>query len=453
MDLLREKQSISMAESTVLEKKFPAKAGTGKNSFQNLPKRFWLMLLSVGPGIFCIGFTIGTGSITAMTKAGSMYGMQLLWVLALSAFFSWLLMEAYGRYALVTGDTAIHGFRKNFRFGKAIGLITIISITIGQWGSLTGILGITSNAIFEIFHLFFGGPGQNKNEYWYVLGIAVVIIITMFSLLSIGRYSFFEKVLVIFVTIMAISFFISMFITFPSVEEIARGFKFQIPEGKDGNLMAAAFVGTTMASATFVVRPLVLHGKGWTRNNLKQQSRDALTSGILIFLISASVMVCATGAIFGTGKTITRVLDMVTTLEPLAGKFAVALFITGALSAGLSSIFPILMVAPILYSDYQGNKLDLKSKHFKALTAIACVIGLVVPVLGSNPIAAQIATQVVNVFVLPVVVASIIILINRKNLMGKHRAGIAMNIGLVTAFIFSILISYTGILGLMTLFQ
>jgi manganese transport protein len=441
-----------MAESTVLEKKVQGKPRTGKKlTFQSLPKRIWLLLLSVGPGIFCIGFTIGTGSITSMTKAGSMYGMQLLWVLALSAFFSWILMEAYGRYALVTGDTAIHGFRKNFRFGKIIGLITIISITIGQWGALSGILGLSSHAIFEVIQLFFHSPGRNQFAYWYILGIAITIIVIMYFLLSIGKYSFFEKVLVVFVSIMGISFFASMFITFPSVEEIARGFTFKIPEGKDGNLMAAAFVGTTMAAATFVVRPLVVHGKGWTKNDVKQQSKDALTSGILIFMISASVMICATGAIFGTGKTVTKVLDMVTSLEPLAGKFAVAIFMTGALSAGLSSIFPILMVAPILYSDYKGDKLDLKSRHFKILTAIACLIGLVVPILGTNPIVAQIATQVVNVFILPVVVGSIIVLINREKLMGKHKAGIKLNIALVTAFIFSCLISYTGVLAIINM--
>lgn len=417
----------------------------------NLPKKIWLLLLTIGPGIFCIGFTIGTGSITAMTKAGGLYGMQLLWVLALSAFFTWLLMEAYGRYAIVTGDTAIHGFRKNFRFGKAIALVTIISISLSQWGSLTGILGISSNAIFELFQMFFGYSERNENEYWYVLGIAIIIIVLMFYLLSIGRYSVFEKVLVVFITIMAFSFFITMFITFPPVEEIARGFKFQIPEGRDGNLMAAAFVGTTMAAATFVARPLVIHAKGWTKSDMKQQSKDALSSGVIIFLISAAVMISATGAIFGTGKTVVRVLDMVSSLEPLAGKFAVFLFITGALSAGLSSIFPILMIAPILYSDYQGKKLDLKSKHFRVLTIIASVIGLIVPVLGSSPIIAQIVTQVMHVFILPVVVGAIIFLINSKKLMGEHKAGIFMNIGLSFAFAFSCLISYTGVLGLITL--
>ena len=186
---------------------------------------------------------------------------------------------------------------------------------------------------------------------------------------------------------------------------------------------------------------------------MKQQSKDALTSGILIFLISSAVMICATGAIFGTGRSVTKVLDMVTSLEPLAGRFAVALFMTGALSAGLSSIFPILMISPILISDYRGDKLDLKLRHFKILTIIASILGLLVPVLGSNPIVAQIATQVVNVFILPVVVGSIIFLINRKDLMGKHTAGLLMNAALITAFIFSCLISYTGLISLINLFK
>ena len=44
-----------------------------------------------------IGYTVGTGSITSMTRAGSQFGMQLLWLLALSCLFSWFMMEAAGR--------------------------------------------------------------------------------------------------------------------------------------------------------------------------------------------------------------------------------------------------------------------------------------------------------------------------------------------------------------------
>src|SRR5690606_28690533 len=143
-----------------------------------------------------------------------------------------------------------------------------------------------------------------------------------------------------------------------------------------------------------------------------------------------------------------KVMDMVYTLEPIAGKFAVAVFMTGALSAGLSSIFPILMVAPLLVADYKAGQLDTNSNRFRILTGVACLVGLTVPILGINPIFAQIITQVAAVFVLPLVVACILYLVNQKSLMGKHKAGMLLNIGLVAALFFSCLISYTGFLAL-----
>ncbi|MGY0595322.1 MAG: divalent metal cation transporter, partial [Paraglaciecola chathamensis] len=63
-------------------------------------------ILSFGPGLYGIGYTIGTGSVTAMIVAGSTFGMQLLWVLLLSCLFSGVLIYAYGNFALVTGETA-----------------------------------------------------------------------------------------------------------------------------------------------------------------------------------------------------------------------------------------------------------------------------------------------------------------------------------------------------------
>ena len=95
------------------------------------------MLLVIGPGIFCIGFTIGTGSVTSMAKAGSEFGMQLLWVLVISVLFAWLLMEAYGRYAVITGETAIHSIRKEIKYGKVLAIFIVIGVVIGQWNALS----------------------------------------------------------------------------------------------------------------------------------------------------------------------------------------------------------------------------------------------------------------------------------------------------------------------------
>lgn len=420
-----------------------------QTKFNIVFKKIWLLLLTVGPGIFCIGYTIGTGSVTSMAKAGSDFGMQLLWVLVLSVLFSWVLMEAYGRYAVVTGGTAIHSFRKKIKYGKILAIGVIIGVVLGQWNSLSGILGLSANAIYELFHLFF--PSIPSDNYWFVLGIAIFLIAGLYGLLLIGSYSFFEKILVFFVTFMGLCFLVSMFIVVPSPSEIVMGLKPTIPEVSGGKLIVAAFVGTTMAAPTFVVRPLLMKGKGWNKNNTKEQSKDALTAAIFMFVISASVMITATGALFHEGKSIEKVLDMVYTLEPVAGKFAVTIFVVGTLSAGLSSIFPILMVAPLLIADYKNGELDTTSKQFKILAGLAALFGLTIPVLGSNPIVAQIATQVANVFVLPLVIGAIIYLVNREKEMGVHKAGIPLNIGLVSAFIFSCFIAYNGVEALIEL--
>jgi len=416
----------------------------------SLLKRIWLMLLMVGPGFFCIGYTIGTGSVTSMAKAGSQYGMQLLWVLALSCLFSWVLMEAYGRYAIVTGETAIHSFRTKLKFGRTVALITMLGVIIGQWFCLSGLVGLSANALYEGMRLFM--PGLSPENYWAVLGIAILILVVMYGLLLVGNYSFIEKVLVLFVSVLGLSFILSMFIVLPSPGEIAAGLIPSIPNVAGANLMVAAFVGTTMAAPTFIVRPLLMKGKGWRRTDAKKQSRDAFVAALLMFIISGSIMAAATGALFHHGLTISKVLDMVYTLEPVLGKYAVALFLVGVLSAGLSSVFPVLMVAPLLIADYRKGELDMRSKLFRILGAVACLMGLIVPILGANPIAAQIATQVSQVFVLPLVILGIIYLSNQKQLMGEYKAGPLLNLGMGTAFVFTCFISYTAFLAVIELF-
>ena len=418
-------------------------------SDRSIFKRALLVLAAVGPGIFCIGYTIGTGSVTSMAKAGSQFGMGLLWVLLISCLFSWVLMEAYGRFAIVTGETSMHGFSTRLPFGRPLAILTTAGVVIAQWNALTGILGLSASAIYEGLNMFV--PGFSAPRYWGILAIAVVVIGVMYALVLVGRYSFFEKVLIFFVTLMGLSFIVSMVIVMPAPAEFARGFVPRIPSVPGGKLMVAAFVGTTMAAPTFVVRPLLMKGKGWTAANAREQSVDAAVSALLMFVISCSIMAAATGALHSRGETITHVLDMVRTLEPVAGRYAVAVFLVGTLSAGLSSVFPIVMVAPLLIGDLRAGELDTSSGLFRLLAGCACLFGLIVPLLGANPIVAQIATQVANVFILPLVIGGIIALVNRAE-MGTHRAGPLLNTGLVLALVFACFISYTGILAIRELF-
>lgn len=410
---------------------------------QSILKKLIALVLAFGPGIFAIGYTIGTGSVTSMIVAGSTYGMQLLWVLLLSCFFSGILIYVYGNYTLITGETALFAFKKHLKWGRLMAILIIIGIAFGQWNSLMGIMGISANIIYEIFAIY--APQIIPYKYETVIGIAVVVTAIFYVLLLVGKYTFFEKILVIFVTIMGLSFLISLFLVYPLPSEIVQGLVPSIPKVAGGKMLVAAFVGTTMAAATFLSRPLFVKGKGWTIKNLQEQKKDAIVAATLVFLISAAVMAVACGALFHQGKPVTQVLDMVNTLEPVAGKFALTLFFFGTLSAGLSSIFPILLIAPILISDFQSGELDTSSRQFKVITAFACLFALIVPVFGSNPVEMQIVSQIFNVFVLPLVVINILFLINNKNLMKGYKTSIWINIALVLAFLFSCVISFNGV--------
>ena len=400
------------------------------------------ILLAFSPGLFAIGYTIGTGSVTAMIVAGNQFGMGLLWVLVFSCIFTGMLIYVSGNYYLITGETALYAVRKHLPMGKFLAISILVAIGVGQWNSLIGILGITSNVIFEILEINF--PWLAEYEYAVVLVLAIFIIGTFYGLLIKGSFSLFEKVLALFVSVMGLSFIFTLFFVYPLPSEIIQGLIPEIPEVEGAGILLAAFVGTTMAAATFVSRPLFIQGKGWSISDLDKQKSDSIIASILIFTISGAIMAVASGSLHGEGKEITHVLDMSEVLEPSVGKFAVSIFFAGTLSAGLSSIFPCLMIVPLMLGDYTAGELDIKSRRFKLITGVASICALSVPVFGFNPIKGQIFAQVVNVFALPLVVYVFLILWNRKNV-GLPKRRWVSNAVMLGAFIFSLIISWNGL--------
>jgi len=400
-------------------------------------------MLSIGPGFFLVGYTIGTGSVVAMASAGSRYGLSMIWALALSCIFSFVMLEAFGRYALVTGEGALYAFKKHFKFlGRPVALITLAGLVLVEILALMGIMGIISDLIHEWSIILFDGRG------WNHLWIAVGIIIIMNVLLMLGEYSFFEKILIIFVSIMGLSFILTMFIVLPDPSEMASGFMPRIPKEANAPMVIAALVGTTLTAPTFVVRSVLMKEKKWEIGQLKYQRKDAIVASVLMFVVSGSIMACAAGTLYIMNRPVEEVITMVTLLEPLLGRFALSIFIMGILGAALSSILPIVMLAPLLIGDYRNKPVNYKGSLFRTLTAGGLLFGLVVPLLGARPVFAMLLSQLFQIFVLPVVVVAIIYLINRKDLMGNYKAGIWLNIGLLLTFIFSIIISYQSVLGL-----
>ena len=410
-----------------------------------LLKKLIRFLLSFGPGIFAIGYTIGTGSVTSMIVAGNSFGIQLLWVLFFSCLFSGVLIYVSGSYYLYTEETALFAIKKHLPLGKLIAIAIIVTVGIGQWNSLIGILGITSNVVFEILALNF--PSLLGHKYEVVLALAILIIGVFYFLLVKGNYSLFEKVLALFVSMMGLSFIFTLFFVYPMPAQVIAGLIPTIPEVEGSGILIAAFVGTTMAAATFLSRPLFIQGKGWTKNDFKVHKNDALIAALLIFTISGAIMAVASGSLFGKEMEITHVLQMSKALEPSVGKFAVSVFFAGTLSAGLSSIFPCLMIVPLMLGDYNMGKLDVQTNRFKLITGIASLLALSIPVFGFNPIKGQIITQVFNVFALPLVVLSFLLLWNRKGA-GLPAKRTVTNVIMVGAFVFSIIIMWNGLMDI-----
>ena len=405
-------------------------------------KKHTRFLQFFGPGIFAIGYTIGTGSVTSMIVAGNNFGMTLLWVLFLSCLFSGVLIYVSGTYYLKTGETLLYSIQKNLPFGKMLAWLIILTVGLGQWNSLVGILGITSNVIFEILVLNF--PQLESQQYEIVLGLALLIVGSFYALLINGNYSLFEKILALFVSFMGLSFVFTLFFVLPHPKEVIEGLIPSIPQVEGAGILIAAFVGTTMAAATFLSRPLFIQAKGWSKDAFYMQRNDAILAAILIFCISGSIMAVASGSLYGKGMAITHVLDMSQALEPVVGKIAVSIFFIGTLSAGLSSIFPCLMIVPLMLGDLKTGKLDVRSQQFKAITAFASIFALSIPVFGVNPIQGQIITQVFNVFGLPIVIICLLVLWNRKNTI-KIKQKSMTNVIMIAALLFSLIILFHGL--------
>ncbi|MCJ7467197.1 MAG: divalent metal cation transporter, partial [Maribacter sp.] len=133
----------------------------------SLSKKIILALSTVGPGLFLIGYNIGTGSVTTMAKTGAEYGMGLFWALLLSCIFTYVLMVAYGKVTLVSGKTALFNFKTEFKGGWLLSLYIIVALIIGELLALMGVMGIVADLVQEGIRLAFNG--LIVQTFWIIL--------------------------------------------------------------------------------------------------------------------------------------------------------------------------------------------------------------------------------------------------------------------------------------------
>jgi manganese transport protein len=398
-------------------------------------------LSSIGPGIFIIGYIVGTGSVTTLASSGAKYGMSMTWALALSCFFTYIMIVSISRLTILSGNTLIHLIRS--KFGSLAAIIIIAGIMITVISSVIGLTAIATDVFQEWTRMLSpGGEGLHPAI------SAIVIIAILYYLFWFGKHRFFLRAMAVIVAIMGISFLGSMFMVIPSSSDIIKGMIPKIPTGSDAHLILAGLVGTTMAAVVLLSRTYLVAEQKWTLKDLKIENRDAIISMIMTFLVSAAILAAAAGTMYPRGIVVEKAIDMVKTLEPISGPMASSIFVIGIIAAAFSSLFPGYMMGPWLLYDYLNIPRNMSRTPVRLAVLGIALLGLIVPLFHGNPVVIMIASQAVSPILMPLLILFVYLLINNQKIVGDYKNPLILNIGLGLTFIFSLFMAYTAYIGL-----
>jgi len=406
--------------------------------------RFKMLVASLLPGIFLIGYNVGTGSITAMSKAGANFGVGLLWAVLLSCVITFYLMSLCSRFTMVTGMTLMAGFRRYIHPVFGLSMLLVLSAII--LSALIGVLGI----IADVMHVWTTTLTPDGISSTWCAGLTVL---ALYCLIITGDTARFEKVLALLVAVMGAAFISTMVMEFPGWREVLHGLLPSVPKevvGSDNSalVVVAGVVGTTVSVFVLVIRTGLIQEKGWTIEDSKLERRDAAVSASLMFIVSAAVMITAAATLHSQGIHFNRVSEMIPMLEPIFGSLALSVFVAGVVAAGLSSHFPNLLVIPWLVDDYRGLKRDTGTLTNRFILMLLSLFSFAGASLGFKPVYLMLLSQACITVVLPLVLLAVFYLSASKRVMGEYRIGKKDYLSLVAVLGFALYMSVQGIKGL-----
>ena len=381
-----------------------------------------------------------------MVVAGARYGMSFTWALFLSCFFTFILLIAISRITIVSGRTIMFNIKEHI--GWFASIFIIIGLMVTSISSIMGIMAVVAQVIQE-----WTRPMTSGQTGLSPLITSIIFLSFLLFLFWTGKHGLFIRFVSLMVGVMGLAFILTNFMIIHDPAAIFQGLIPHIPSTGKPHLIIAGMVGTTMAAVVLVSRSIIIAEKGWTMDDLHIERRDSIISASVLFLVSAAIMAAAAGTLYTRGITVENAIDMVSTLEPLAGRFAIAVFVTGIIAAGLSSIFPNMLLLPWLICDYKGIDRDLTKKIFRVVVIIVTLSGLIVPVFGGQPIIIMIASQAFSPLMMPLLIIFLMIIMNKKKVMGKHVNGIWLNAGLIVTLFFAVFMFFIAFEGYVDFFH
>jgi len=386
---------------------------------RSLRRRFTLLLAVVGPGLITSNVDNDAGGISTYTQAGAQYGYALLWSLIPLTIALYVTEEMCARMGVVTGKGLSDLIREEFGFRPTF-FVMVTGFFVDLANVVAEFAGVA--AAMQIFHV----------SKYIAVPIAAVLV---WVLVLRGTY---RQVEVIFLAacVLYLSYVGSAIFAKPDWVEAVRHTLIPSLHFDTGYLvMLIGLVGTTIAPWQFFYLQAGFVEKKVSVRQYPQARADVLIGSVSCMAIVFFIIVCTAATLYASGqRNIADAAEAAKALVPLAGKWAGTLFAFGLLNASLfaASILPLSTAHVICEGLGFEAGIDNKFREapiFYWLYTVLIAVGAGIVLLPNAPLwKILIFSQVGNGIWLPVVLIFILLLVNRRDLMGEYVNTLAFNI-------------------------
>jgi NRAMP (natural resistance-associated macrophage protein)-like metal ion transporter len=396
-------------------------------------RRIALFLAVVGPGIITSNVDNDAGGIATYTQAGSAYGYALLWSLIPMTIALYVTEEMCARMGVITGKGLSDLIREEFGFRPTFFVM------------VTGFLVDLGNVVAE-----FAGVAAAMQIFGISKYIAVPIAaLFVWVLVLKGTYRQVEIIFMI-ACVFYLTYLFSALFSRPDWILAARMTVVPSVQFDTGYLLTlVALVGTTIAPWQFFYLQAGFVEKKVGVRQYPQARLDVLFGSISCMIIVFFIILATASTLHVNGMTtITDAAEAAKALIPLAGKWAGLTFAFGLLNASLfaATILPLSTAHVICEGLGFEAGIDHKFREAPAfywLYTILIVVGAGIVLIPNVPLwKIFIFSQVGNGIWLPIVIIFILLLVNRKDLMGEHTNTLLFNVVAWITAIFMILLTF-----------
>lgn len=401
----------------------------------NIWRRVLMFLSVVGPGIITANADNDVGGILTYSQAGAQFGYSLLWLLVPVTLALVVTQEMSARMGVVTGKGLADLIRENFGV-KVTAWVLLMFVICDLGNTATEFAGVASAA--PIFAGFTHAVAAGLLKVLMVIGAAVLVFFTVTR----GNYKIVERVFFAFCAVY-LAYVVSAVVVHPDWHEVFRQTLFpRFSASKAYILMIIAVIGTTISPwMQFYIQAAVVE-KGIRKEQYGDSRIDVIAGATFTDIIAYFIVVACAATIYihnlhmpATHQiAVNDVGDVAVALQPLAGKFAAVLFAIGLLNAAIftASVLPLSTAYYVCEAFGFERGIDNRfsdAKIFYGLYLGLIVVGAGVVIIPGAPLLGIIFySQVLNGMLLPVVLVLMLLLINKKHLMGRWTNGIMFNV-------------------------